>query len=520
MHKAQAGKQKRNALVLALLLAAAACLRLYQLGDAPFHHDESLHAFFSYQLWQGEPYRYDPVFHGPFLYWTNALVYSLLGASDFTARLLPALFSVALLLPLWSLREQLGNVGWKVAALFLLCSPTYGYYGRFLADDNYCALFSLLLLTLAIGYLQRATAWRMALIGLVAALFLATKAVSYLFFASVSLFVLLVLALNTFAPGLDRRQMLHTALQWLHDRWRHWSLGLAVLLVTYSALFTSFFSYWPGLWEGVFATLGHWIGQHQQARIPGPVYYYLPRLVLHEPVFLLAIPSLIWAARERRSPLDVFLAFWMVASLAIYGYAQEKVPWLTMHMLLPMFLLAGRWIDRLWQSGRFRGVQVAVIALLLAWSLRDTLWLVFRMPAGSPHLLTYMASTREMQQAAKRIRNMQPASGQVYMAGPGTWAMRWYLRDTHVGIGLPDSDVKSAILIEAGETDAARLTDAGFTGRDYPLMTWWNPDVSWLFSSDALGYVWHQRASEESGLYHFRLYQPAGDPPFLDETDD
>ncbi|MCB1844495.1 MAG: TIGR03663 family protein [Halioglobus sp.] len=511
---------KRDALLLAFLLGVAATLRLYQLGDSPFHHDESLHAFFSYQLWQGEPYRYDPVFHGPFLYWTNALVYSLLGASDFTARLLPALASIALLLPVWSLREELGRVGWKVAALFLLCSPTYVYYGRFLAHDNYCALFSLLLLTLAIGYLHRPTAWRTLLIGAVAGLFLATKAVSYLFFATVALFALLVFALDTFAPELDRRRMRDNTLQWLRYRWRHWGLALLALLAAYSALFTSFFSYWPGLWEGVFATLSHWVGQHQQARIPGPVYYYLPRLFLHEPVFLLAIPSLIWAARERRSPLDVFLAFWMVASLAIYGYAQEKVPWLTMHMLLPMFLLAGRWMDRLWQAGRYRGLQLGVITLLLAWSLRDTLWLVYRMPAASPHLLTYMASTPEIQQAATRIRSLQPDPGEVYLAGPGTWPMRWYLRDTRVEIGLTDGWQYSARLIEAAGDDAARLADAGFAGRDYPLMTWWTPDIRWLFSGDAANYVLHQRPTDDFGLYRFTLYQPAADRPFLDDVDD
>ena len=66
------------------------------LGDRALHHDETLHAFFSWLIFHGEGYVHDPLLHGPFLYFFGALIYFLFSVSDATARLGPALFGVAL----------------------------------------------------------------------------------------------------------------------------------------------------------------------------------------------------------------------------------------------------------------------------------------------------------------------------------------------------------------------------------------------------------------------------------------
>ena len=57
-----------------------------------FHHDEAIHAWFSYELLTKGAWVYDPSYHGPFLYYVTAGMFSLFGASDLVARLLPALF--------------------------------------------------------------------------------------------------------------------------------------------------------------------------------------------------------------------------------------------------------------------------------------------------------------------------------------------------------------------------------------------------------------------------------------------
>lgn len=42
-------------------------------------------------------YAYEPMYHGPFLYYVTAGMFSLFGDSDLVARILPALFGVAII---------------------------------------------------------------------------------------------------------------------------------------------------------------------------------------------------------------------------------------------------------------------------------------------------------------------------------------------------------------------------------------------------------------------------------------
>src|SRR3972149_42773 len=70
-----------------LLVILAALLRFWDLGLRALHHDESLHAVYSWYLFTGQGYRHDPMMHGPFQFHLSALVYFLFGATDYPARL-------------------------------------------------------------------------------------------------------------------------------------------------------------------------------------------------------------------------------------------------------------------------------------------------------------------------------------------------------------------------------------------------------------------------------------------------
>ncbi|MER3485401.1 MAG: hypothetical protein C4345_04910 [Chloroflexota bacterium] len=65
-----------------LMLALAAITRFWDLGSKALHHDESLHAYYSWLFATGEGYRHHPLMHGPFLFHANALVYLLFGDSE------------------------------------------------------------------------------------------------------------------------------------------------------------------------------------------------------------------------------------------------------------------------------------------------------------------------------------------------------------------------------------------------------------------------------------------------------
>ncbi len=125
------------------VFALAFALRFWDLGGRALHHDESIHAQWSWSLIQGS-YHHSPIFHGPLYYHLQGLVFLLFGASDYTSRVSAAIFGTALVaLPLL-LRKRLGPVGTLAAVALIAFSPTLVYYSRFFREDIYMAVFTLL----------------------------------------------------------------------------------------------------------------------------------------------------------------------------------------------------------------------------------------------------------------------------------------------------------------------------------------------------------------------------------------
>ncbi len=133
-----------EAVAYAGLLVVGFGMRFWDLGARALHHDESLHGYYAYQIFQGHGYEHSPLLHGPLQLFGMALTFALAGgASDYTVRVLPALFGTALIaLPLL-FRSQLGRVGALAAAALIAFSPTLLYYSRFAREDIYVAVFTL-----------------------------------------------------------------------------------------------------------------------------------------------------------------------------------------------------------------------------------------------------------------------------------------------------------------------------------------------------------------------------------------
>ena len=91
--------------------------------------------------------------HGPLLFELNALAYLLFGASDFTARLVPALLGTAIIGMPYFLRHELGRAGAIAASLLLVISPAFLYFSRFIRHDIYVDAFTLLMVIGVFRYL-------------------------------------------------------------------------------------------------------------------------------------------------------------------------------------------------------------------------------------------------------------------------------------------------------------------------------------------------------------------------------
>ncbi len=124
--------------------------------------------------------------------------------------------------------------------------------------------------------------------------------------------------------------------------WTHWFFALlcawTIFLVLFTVLFTNVINgIGDGIWQGIY----YWIQQQQVARGGQPWYYYLMIIPLYEQVglFFGVIGILRCIAKPTRFRL--FLVYWFMGSLVIYSWAAEKMPWLTIHMTMPLMLLAG-----------------------------------------------------------------------------------------------------------------------------------------------------------------------------------
>ncbi|KKK96555.1 hypothetical protein LCGC14_2661580, partial [marine sediment metagenome] len=128
----------------ASFVIVGAGMRFWDLGSRALHHDESLHGFYAYGLFQGNGYEHNPLLHGPFQFFGTALTFFLTGgASDYTVRIFPALFGVALILLPLLFRSRLGRLGALFASGLIAFSPTLLYFSRFARNDIYVAVFTL-----------------------------------------------------------------------------------------------------------------------------------------------------------------------------------------------------------------------------------------------------------------------------------------------------------------------------------------------------------------------------------------
>ena len=100
-----------------LLLIVALLSRTIGLGDRAMSHDESLHTVYSWQLFDGRGYQHQPMMHGPLKFILNPVMYFLFGVNDWSARILVALFGVAMVAFVWMMRRWLGRTGAFLTAL-------------------------------------------------------------------------------------------------------------------------------------------------------------------------------------------------------------------------------------------------------------------------------------------------------------------------------------------------------------------------------------------------------------------
>ena len=290
----------------------------------------------------------------------------------------------------------------------------------------------------------------------------------------------------------------------------HYPLIFAAFLFfwLYLLFYTSFFTNKAGLWDGLSRSWVYWWEQHSIQRIKGPFHYYVPFFGLYElPVLLIALGGVlykisttlnrailtIWATlfsgvliffygkqalpswltpthMENRLDLiltcyvlfiglwgtidflrkgerfTAFFIYWSALGFLIYSYAGEKVPWLFLHIMLPLFVLAGIFLRqllqaRIWRRQGFwpRCCKVAVIslgALFCLFTLHTTILLNYYNRANPVERMVYTQTSTDILKLMKVVEDMKFGIGSeeakkplIAVQGNAVWPLHWYLRD-------------------------------------------------------------------------------------------
>lgn len=525
-------------LIVLPIAMSALLLRLYELGLRAMHHDESLHATYSWYLAEGHGYEHSPLMHGPLLFHALAGVFVVLGENEVTTRLPFAIAGTALVLTPLLLRRWLGTSGVVIVSLMLAISPVLLYYSRFARNDVLAALWTVLLIIAIWRYRNDGRDRWLVLGGGALALSFATKETAYLVVAMALIYLNAGLTMSLLDQALlQGKNRLYTgimlfpiawlvAIFWRPLRRRFgwntlprdgdmlivigtltapflvavlqfpfrsleqphfetmailvmmsgavcvgalWSLRRWLPIASMAALitvplFTTWFTNADGFQSGFWGQLDYWFDQHEVKRGNQPGFYYLMLLPIYE--FLTLIPALVgglWLL-WRGDQLMRLLVWWFLALLVALSFAGEKMPWLTVHLALPLAFIAGHAIGMMWPAllrwlhhnslVRWHWVAVGlgttVAIVLLVLSLRTARDVSYSHPDTPIEPLIYTQTTPDVPVLAQEIERFVmgrsvPTPVVIDTTASLTWPWAWYLRH------LPDVRYSDAIQIHDGE---------------------------------------------------------------------
>jgi uncharacterized protein (TIGR03663 family) len=330
-----------------------------------------------------------------------------------------------------------------------------------------------------------------------------------------------------------------TAIIGLFWNWRKWQNVAAIFFFPFLLFYTTIFTNWAGMATGIVGSFGYWLAQQEVQRGGQPLYYYLAiQIPVYE--YLPALGATVAAALGLRKlivrhrggtpdtgsgeisdptstfPVIGFIGYWALITLLIFSYAGERMPWLTVHITLPMILLTGWVIARLIEklkpetapslrAGTF--LSLAVFGGLIVLTGRTAFMAAYQNYDYATEFLVYAHGERGVKDVLEQIEEISQAtvgdqeievaydsadgSGDSGVAWPMTWYFRHYPNARSFGPEIT-RDLRSYPVLVSSNNNWSRLEpllDQNFQQFEYIRMVWpmqdyWN--LTWDRISQAL----------------------------------
>ncbi len=475
-----------------VILSLAALLRFYDLNLVPLHHDEGVNGNFLVRLVREGYYQYDPAnYHGPTLYYFAAYFPRVLralfgvqtqnsvGLTTTAIRFVPALFGLATVALIFTLRRNLGTIAVLSAAALLAISPGAVYLSRYFIHESQFVFFTLAIVVAGLKYYERANPIYLSLAVLSAALLVATKET-----AIISVIVLGLALLLTYVYERLRGQTRNTTKRKKgrgESKSKAQQLGfvdraggtsniaiwiavaVAIFIIVNVLFYSSFFRNFPkGVWDAI-KTFEFWTKTGKEAH-GKPLTTYVWWLLLQEsPLIVLGAMGAMLAVFRPTKAFALFCGLWAFGLMAAYSLINYKTPWLSLSFIVPLSLCSGhaiQWIfEEFGRMGFGRASQAVALGIVLIIVTGFVPGLVRAYAQDKVHTATFIpgyqtfdlnfrnydnddpyyvyvyAHTRrdllKMLDEVERIAQRTHQGGQtgITIVSPEYWPLPWYLRD-------------------------------------------------------------------------------------------
>lgn len=317
-----------DGLLYLLIVLLGVLVRFFSLSGQPLDPGEATHAFAAWQILRGEP---SNLANSPLLTYSTVLALLTMGASDASARFVPALFGSLLPVLPYFLRSRLGRAGTLLAAAMLALSPTLVWESRHLGNEIIAQFWALALL--AAGYTYAMNKARLAIyaIPLTLAGLLLSGAAGYRWLPVLAVlpFALRVAGVKSFSLGVDETNR--------RDWVRAGLTGLLFLFVVTTGAFTNL----RGVQEGLAGALGAYAADWGSIINPSQPSQTWIRLVFYDTPVLLLLPFALrwWWSNRSENAVVTICAFAGLVLLVAGALLRTPQP-----ALVPLILVEAAWL--------------------------------------------------------------------------------------------------------------------------------------------------------------------------------
>ncbi len=483
------------------------------------HTDESVNAYITGGLLAGEKYHYDPQDrHGPALYVLAVPVAQAGGARNFSEltesqlRLSVVLTGAATVLMFGSGVEMLGFIPCLVAALLFAFAPLPVYYSRdFIHETFFVAATLGLILCVSrapgwwgssrcdepTGRSATSSTWFTAVLaGFCAALMLACKETAVIHFFAIAA-VLIAIRFGTPASGPARAKT--------GAKQAGAETGVPPAKIIFAAAFTFIL---------MTVLLFTWAGQNWTAlvdlvrAVPNfaaraggqghekPFWYYFRLLAGGWSGAVILVAAGIGLCRAARSPIAgtrFAITIYALLTAAIYSEIPYKTPWLALNFWLPVAILAGIGVERLWLAWPRFSTRMLILTVVIAIGFlmaHDTRERVFQIPADEKNPYAYAQTGEDLLRLAPRLEELarmdHVSDPLIAVVADDPWPLPWYLRKfSRVGFWQPGQETGPANFFITTTDVSGRLAEQlnnfhpeFFGVRPEVLLILWSPPAT------------------------------------------